>query len=229
MATKKNWESAMKTANNNIQDLEKKKAVCKENIKIADQHGQEIIRLKTRRAFLLEELNKWSYIRDAVSKAGLQALEIASAAPLMTSKANDLLHAAYGGEFFLDLVTLDPETGAEILDIMVTRGDGKTFPLFTFSGGESVWILQAFKAAQILINAEKSGIHFATCFADEESGALDKEKAERFINMYRALITQGKFKKLFYISHIPECQAMADHNLVFGKGGIKSESDILMQ
>ncbi len=228
MTTKKNWENAMEATQEKIQELEKSIAVCKESIKIADQHGEEIIRLKHRRVFLLEELNKWSYIRDAVSKSGLQALEIASAAPLMTSKANDLLHAAYGGEFFLDLVTIDPETGAEILDIMVTRGDGKTFPLFTYSGGESVWILQAFKAAQILVNAEKSGIHFATCFADEESGALDKDKAERFIQMYRALMDQGKFKKLFYISHIPECQAMADHSLVFESGGIKSESNISM-
>jgi DNA repair protein SbcC/Rad50 len=105
---------------------------------------------------------------------------------------------------------------------MVTRGDGETYPLSSYSGGESVWLLQSFKAAQILVNAEKSGIQFQTAFADEESGSLDKEKAERFIRMYRALMEQGGFQKLFYITHIPECQAMADHVLMFEDGGIRA-------
>jgi exonuclease SbcC len=218
----------LKNAVREASDIEKTIAVLEDKAKAAAKDIEEIARLKSRESFIREELSKWSYIRDAVSKSGLQALEISAAAPLLTGIANDLLHAAYGGEFYLDLITQDPETGAEILDIMITREDGKTYSLCDFSGGESVWILQAFKAAQILVNTEKSGIHFATCFADEESGALDKEKAERFIQMYRALMVQGNFEKLFFISHIPECQAMADHSLVFQKGGIVSESDIGM-
>jgi len=211
-----------------VSTTEKSIAVLEDKALLSDKDSAEIEHLKARETFIREELQKWSYIRDAVSKSGLQALEISAAAPLLTTIANNLLHSAYGGEFFLDLITQDPETGAEILDIMITRGDGESFPLAEFSGGESVWVLQAFKAAQILVNAEKSGVHFATCFADEESGALDKEKAEKFIQMYRALMEQGNFEKLFFISHIPECQAMADHSLIFQKGGIVSESDIEM-
>ena len=221
-------EARLKQTQKEAGDIEKSIAVLEDKAKAAEKDIEEISRLKARETFVREELSKWSYIRDAVSKSGLQALEISAAAPLLTSIANDLLHSAYGGEFFLDLVTQDPETGAEILDIMITRGDGETYSLCDFSGGESVWVLQAFKAAQILVNAEKSGVHFATCFADEESGALDKEKAERFIQMYRALMVQGNFEKLFFISHIPECQAMADHSLVFQQGGIVSDSDIGM-
>ena len=207
-----------------VSDIEKTIAVLEDKAMEAKKDIEEITRLKLRESFIREEIGKWAYVRDAVSKSGLQALEISAAAPLLTGIANDLLHAAYGGEFYLDLITQDPETGAEVLDIMITRGDGQSYSLCDFSGGESVWILQAFKAAQILVNTEKSGIHFATCFADEESGALDKEKAERFIQMYRALMVQGHFEKLFFISHIPECQAMADHSLLFQKGGIVSES-----
>jgi len=221
-------EGKLKQAQKEAGDIEKSIAVLEDKTKAAEKNIEEIAQLKSRETFVREELSKWSYIRDAVSKSGLQALEISAAAPLLTGIANDLLHSAYGGEFFLDLVTQDPETGAEILDIMITRGDGQTYSLCDFSGGESVWILQAFKAAQILVNTEKSGIHFATCFADEESGALDKEKAERFIQMYRALMVQGHFEKLFFISHIPECQTMADHSLIFQQGGIVSESDIGM-
>jgi ABC-type molybdate transport system ATPase subunit len=33
---------------------------------------------------------------------------------------------------------------------------------------------------------------------------------------------QGQFSKLIYISHIKECQSMADHVLSFEDGGIKA-------
>jgi len=209
-----------------VSETEKAIAVCEEKAKGSLNDAAEIDRLRKLEKHIRKEISRWAYIRGAVSKSGLQALEIAAAAPLLTGLANDLLTEAYGGEFFVDLVTQDPETGAEILDIMISRGDGQSFPLADYSGGESVWILQAFKAAQILVNAEKSGVHFQTCFADEESGALDKDKAERFIKMYRALMAKGDFEKLFFISHIPDCQAMADHALIFQHGGIVSESNI---
>jgi DNA repair exonuclease SbcCD ATPase subunit len=195
---------------------------CRDNIGKLQKDADRIEELKEREQFIRQEINRWTYARAAVSKSGLQAMEISAAAPLLTSLANDLLHEAFGGEFFVDLITQDPETGAEILDVMVTRGDGESYPLAAYSGGESVWLLQAFKAAQILVNAEKSGIQFLTAFADEETGQLDTEKAERFIKMYRALMNQGGFTKLVFISHIQECQAMADHVLEFEEGGIRA-------
>jgi DNA repair exonuclease SbcCD ATPase subunit len=200
-------------------------AVIEDKTKISEEDQKKINSLNAREKLIRKELSKWEYVRAAVSKSGLQALEIASAAPLLTGIANDLLHSAFGGEFFLDLVTEDDE-GKEVLDIMITREDGKTFPLSKYSGGEKVYILQAFKAAQIYVNSEKSGIHFSTAFCDEESSALDKDKAEKFILMYRALMVKSGFEKLIYITHIPECQALADHVLTFEKGGIVSESDI---
>ncbi len=195
---------------------------CRENIGKLQKDADRIEELKTREQFIRQEINRWTYARAAVSKSGLQAMEIAAAAPLLTSWANNILHGTFGGAFYVDLITVDPETGAEILDVMVTREDGETFPLSSYSGGETVWLLQSFKAAQVLMNAEKSGVQFLTAFADEESGSLDKEKAEKFILMYRELMNQGGFSKLIYISHIQECQAMADHVLTFEDGGIRA-------
>jgi len=216
---------SLKTLELSTTELEKQIAVVKAKTKLSDEDQESLTALKKKASFIRKEISQWEYIRAGVSKSGLQALEIAAAAPLLTSLANDLLHSAFGGEFFVDLITQDPDTGAEILEIMITRGDGEAFPLSRYSGGESTWVLQAFKAAQILVNAEKSGVHFKTCFADEETGALDKDKAERFIKMYRALMEKGGFKKFFFISHIQDCQAMADHTLTFEHGGIKSDVD----
>jgi DNA repair exonuclease SbcCD ATPase subunit len=217
-------DSELTSVNLAASNLDKKIAVLEDKIASAEETKAVVEGLKKEERHIRKELSRWDYIRGAVSKSGLQALEIASAAPLLTGIANDLLTDAFGGSFFLDLVTEDPETGAEILDIYVTREDGKTYSLSEFSGGESIWILQAFKAAQVVVNIEKSGVHFQTAFADEESSALDTEKSEKFIKLYRALLKRAGFEKLLYISHIKEAQSMADHSLEFTKGGIVSES-----
>jgi DNA repair exonuclease SbcCD ATPase subunit len=202
-------------------DLEKDIAILEDKAKMSEDDTKKIAELKTKEQLIRKELKKWDYIRAGLSKSGLQALEISSAAPLLTGIANDLLHEAYGGEFYLELRTRDPETGAEILEIWITREDGESFPLANYSGGESVWVLQSFKAAQILVNTEKSGISCLTCYCDEETGALDTEMAEKFVLMYRALRKKGNFEKLIFISHLKNCQAMADHALEFKKGGIE--------
>jgi exonuclease SbcC len=71
-----------------------------------------------------------------------------------------------------------------------------------------------------LISKEKSGKAFCTAMADEEDGNLDAGNAQNFIHMYRAFIEAGGFDDCFFISHRPECVAMADHVLTFGNGGI---------
>jgi DNA repair exonuclease SbcCD ATPase subunit len=215
-----------KTRNIHIADIEKEIAVLEDKAKMSDLDKSAIISLEESEKHIRKEMSKWEYSRAAVSKSGLQALEIASAAPLLTGIANELLSSAFGGSLCLDLVTIDPDTGSEILDIYVTREDGQTFPLAEYSGGESVYILQAFKCAQIVVNIEKSGVHFQTAFADEESSALDKDKSEKFIQLYRALLNRAGFEKLIYITHMPEAQALADHSIEFTKDGLKSESDI---
>ena len=215
-----------KILNIRMSDIEKEIAVLEDKSKMSEEDQQKIKALSEKETLTRKEISKWEYIRAAVSKSGLQALEIASAAPLLTGIANELLASAFGGSLHLDLVTIDPETGAEILDIYVTREDGQTFPLAEYSGGESVYILQAFKCAEIVVNIEKSGVHFQTAFADEESSALDKDKSEKFIQLYRALLKRAGFEKLIYITHMPEAQALADHSIEFTKDGLKSESDI---
>ena len=219
-------DSELTSVNLAASNLDKKIAVLEDKIASAEETKAVVEGLKKEERHIRKELSRWDYIRGAVSKSGLQALEIASAAPLLTGIANDLLTDAFGGSFFLDLVTEDPETGAEILDIYVTREDGKTYSLSEFSGGESVYILQAMKCAQIVVNIEKSGVHFQTAFADEECSSLDKGKSEKFIKLYRALLKRAGFEKLIYITHIPEAQALSDYVIDFTKEGLKSESDI---
>ncbi len=175
-------------------------------------------------ARITHEKSEWDYLRNACGKNGLQALEIDGVAPLITNYANELLSQSFGPNFSVKLVTQDEETGKEVLDIVVIRGDGSESLLENLSGGEKVWILKALRLAMTMVSKEKSGRNFTSFFADEEDGALDGEKALNFVGLYRSLMETGGFDSCYYISHNPGVVAMADHQLVFSKGGITIES-----
>ena len=169
------------------------------------------------------ETAEWLYLKNACSKDGLRALEIDSVAPIISGYANDLLTQTFGPQYAIKLRTQDEETGKEVLDILTIRDDGSEVLLDNLSGGERVWSLKAMRLAMTLISKEKSGKSFTSFFADEEDGSLDGENAQNFIGLYRAFMKAGGFDTGFFISHKPECVAMADHVLTFGNGKIVIE------
>ena len=170
-----------------------------------------------------DETAEWLYLKNACSKDGLRALEIDSVAPIISGYANDLLTQTFGPQYAIKLRTQDEETGKEVLDILTIRDDGSEVLLDNLSGGERVWSLKAMRLAMTLISKEKSGKSFTSFFADEEDGSLDGENAQNFIGLYRAFMKAGGFDTGFFISHKPECVAMADYVLTFGNGKIVIE------
>lgn len=170
---------------------------------------------------LTAEASQWLYLQNACGKTGLQALEIDGVAPLITGYANDLLSSSFGPNFSVNLITQDPETGREVLDIIVIRGDGSETRLENLSGGEKVWVLKSLRLAMTLISKEKSGRNFQTILADEEDGPLDAEKAQSFVGLYKAILEVGGFESCFYISHNPDVVGMADHRIEFSEGGVQ--------
>jgi len=174
----------------------------------------ELKALDDRSKMLQREASQWIYIKNACSKDGLQALEIESVAPGIAANANDLLMTAFGPGSSVDFRTLN-EDGRETMEIRVIDEDGHDVLLGDRSGGQQVWALKALRLAMTMISKEKSGRDFKTFFADEEDGALSVDNAERFVNLYRALMDQGGFEDCFYISHKKECLAMADNSINF--------------
>lgn len=176
--------------------------------------------LSEKKQRLSGETSEWIYLRNACGKDGLRALEIDSVAPVISGYANDLLHGTFGPNYSVKFQTQDPESGREVLDILAIREDGAEVLLDNLSGGEKVWSLKALRLAMTLITQERSGRHYDTLFADEEDGALSEENAVSFIQLYRALMGIAGMSTCFYISHKPECVAMADHVIQFGRGGV---------
>lgn len=170
---------------------------------------------------LVNEASDWKYLQQACGKDGLRALEIDSVAPLVTGYSNELLANTFGPSFSVRFRTQDDE-GREVLDILVIREDGTEVLLDNLSGGQKVWNLKAIRLAMTLLSKDKSGRNFQSAFCDEEDGALDVENALRFIDLYRSFMVSGGFNDCFFISHKPECVALADHRVIFN-GGITVE------
>jgi len=185
----------------------------------AKKRREELTAEKSR---INDELTRWTYLRTVCGKDGLRALEIDSVAPVVSGYANDLLVQTFGPSWTIRFQTQDPETGREVLDILVIREDGQEVLLDNLSGGEKVWILKALRLAMTLVSKEKSARAFETGFADEEDGALDAMRAQSFIGMYRAFMAAGGFDTFFYITHRPECKELADYRMVFN-GGVTIE------
>lgn len=186
----------------------------------AQKHDREKIANKEKKlCAITSEQVDWQYIKDACGKNGLRALEIDSVAPVITTYANDLLFSTFGPAFTIRFRTQDDE-GREILEIVAIGEDGAETPLDFLSGGQKVWLLKALRLSMTLISKQKSGAEFLSGFADELDGPLDIDRAVEFIQMYRAFMTAGGFESFYFISHKPECQALADHRIVFGGGRI---------
>ena len=208
------------TASKLWMDLRTEKAGIEKDCATLADASVELSKAQERKTAIATEQAEWRYIQNACSKDGLRALEIDSVAPSISGYANDILSKTFGPSQSVRFRTQDPETGREILDIMVIREDGNETPLENLSGGEKVWSLKALRLAMTLISKERSGKAFTSSFADEEDGALDADNAQSFIRMYQSFMATGGFDTCFFISHRPECVSMADHQLNFSKGGV---------
>jgi len=204
---------AIESMDAEIAALSERASIVKQRLSEKETAQKELIAGKTEYDKLKVEIQEWTYLKNACGKNGLQALEIDGVAPLITGYANNLLNNSFGPNFSVKLITQDPESGREVLDIIVIRSDGSETELEKLSGGEKVWILKSLRLAMTLVSKEKSGRNFESLFCDEEDGPLDVEKAMSFAGLYRSMLDVGNFKDCFYISHNPDVVAMADHHI----------------
>jgi exonuclease SbcC len=195
-------------------------ALAEKDVETLKKLVDDIKERTARRDFLKTHAAEWQYLEERFGKNGMQALEIDSVAPTISGIANDLLASTFGPSFQVRMDTLN-DAGKETLEIWVMRDDGTECLLEDHSGGEKVWILKALRLGRTMIAKEKSGKAVLTSFADEEDGPLRSgETSENFIGLYRSFLQMAGFEACFFISHKPECVAMADHVLFFDDGGV---------
>lgn len=177
---------------------------------------------------LAVNLDDWLHLQKAFGADGIQALEIANASPEVSELINLLMHAGYGSRFTSRLETtalkVDGKGTKEIFDLFVIDSEqGREGSASDLSGGESVFAGEALSLAIAIFNTRRSSIPILDLFRDECSGALDAEKAPRYLAMLRKALELGGFNRLFFIAHQPDLWALADRviNVVDGQASIK--------
>lgn len=203
--------------NKEIADVHASLSAMKASMDAMQSAETELVEAQAERNRFAQEVADWTYLRTAVGK-DLPAAEIDGAAPLIIADANDLLSKAYGTLYSIRLQTFDEATGQECLNVKIITESGKEVDLDNISGGQRVWNVQSLWLAMSLLNQKKSRRQFDYFCADEQDGALDIENARRFAALYEPFMRIGGFKDLFYISHKPECRALAANVLKFEAG-----------
>jgi DNA repair exonuclease SbcCD ATPase subunit len=192
-------------------------AAMQTNIASGEAAEKELVEAKAEKESFAKEVAEWAFLRNAVGK-DIPATEIEGAAPQIIADANELLNSTYGSYCSVKLKTFDEATGKECLEVKIIPENGQEIDLDDISGGQCVWNIQALWLAMSLLNQKKSSRQFDYFGADEQDGALDVENARKFAALYRPFMQIGGFKDLFFISHKPECQALADNILLFDGG-----------
>lgn len=160
------------------------------------------------------EIAEWRLLAAALGNDGIIALSIDDAGPTLASLANDLLLSCYGPRFTVSIQT-QSETAKgdqrETFDILVFDGErDESKSVRDMSGGERVYINDTLTRAIALYQAQQSGRHYGTLFADESDGALDPERKVQFMRMKRRILEIGGYAREILITHTPELIDLAD-------------------
>lgn len=166
----------------------------------------------------------WQFLADACGRNGLQRLEIDAAGPVVSDLANQLLRVGYGTRFSVDIVTQiatadgkDTKEKFTILTIDNAHG-GEPRDIGDLSGGEKVVVEEAVRAALACYVNMRSRTRFRTLFRDETTGALDPENAPKYVAMLRKMLEMSGAEQCLFITHSPECAALADAQVRVSNG-----------
>ena len=143
----------------------------------------------------------------------------------MSARANQLLSAAFGPRFTLELITqAAKKTGGtkEVFTIQVIDNErgGAVRDLAELSGGEQVIVNEAIINAMAIFMNERSEMPIRTCWRDETTGPLDAENSERYIDMLRSVRSIGGFDHVLFVTHSEASARLADVQLVCADGGV---------
>lgn len=205
--------------NGELETIEKLNA---ENEKLIEQSNE----LQIRQKLIISDISDWILLERAFGKNDLQALELDSACPQISSIATEILQQ-FGREwsvkFITDRPSADKKKDIETFEIIISTPDGiRNFD--DLSGGERVWIEESLRKAITIYLINHSGKEFKTLFQDEADGALDPERAQAFLQTaFKAHELTGAHHT-FIISQRPEIWQQIPQRIVLDpeKGTIET-------
>jgi exonuclease SbcC len=133
---------------------------------------------------ITNDIADWILLERAFGKNGLQALELDSACPEISSIATEILQG-FGREWSITIRTVrdsaDGKKDIETFEIIVSKPSG-ICNFDNLSGGEKVWVEESIRKAVTIYLINSSGRDYKTLYQDEADGALDPGRAQAFLD-----------------------------------------------
>lgn len=181
-----------------------------------DRRLAEAEDLRRRLRIAEDEGLAWAQLARACGRDGLQRLEIDAAGPIVSDLANQLLAVGYGTRFSVEVVTqvatADGKDTKEKFTILARDNEHGGLPreIGDLSGGESVVVNEAIRAALACYVNLRNRQPVQTLWRDETTGALDDANAPQYIAMLRKMQQVSGARQVLFITHNARCAALAD-------------------
>lgn len=174
------------------------------------------------------ELADWTRLAADLGRDGLQAMVIDGAIPEVNDMTNDLLHAAFGPRFSVDVRTQSADAKGkrllETLDIWVIdtgteQHKGREGLIETFSGGEKTILAEALSLALTQLACRLSGAERPTLIRDESAGQLSEGNAPIWMAMLRRAADIINVDRILFVNHDRQTWDLADARIQVGGSG----------
>ena len=161
------------------------------------------------------DIAQWTLLAKALGPDGIIALTIDDAGPAIAGIANDLLLRCYGPRFspsrYAPRPRPNPETCARVSMWWYSTPSARTrracAPCLEASASGST----RRSPGRWRYTDPRSAVRGQdTLFTDETDGALDAGRKRMFLQMKRAVLEVGGYRREYFISHSPELWEMAD-------------------
>ncbi len=202
----------------------KRLAQAEQRLEQASASSERLALLEVDRATTEAELADWTRLAADLGKDGLQAMVIDGAIPELNLITNELLHAAFGTRWTIDVRTQTADAKGrrllETLDVwFVDTERGREGLAETLSGGEKTIVAEALSLALTAIACRQAGADRPTLIRDESAGQLSPGKTRAWIEMMRRAADIIGADRILFVNHNPETWDLADARIEVRSAG----------
>jgi exonuclease SbcC len=219
-------ESLVQASQVRIRDADRRLATLTGEAERLQDAARVCAEAESQIAKLETEATDWALLARACGSNGVPALEIDAAGPAISALVNDLLAACFSTRFSVQVQTQKQAAdGKRLLEDFSLRvidtERGRDGTLDDLSGGERIIVAEALAMGIAIYN--KGQHHLSTLFRDETTGQLDVATAPKYVQMLRRAMALGQFHRVLFITHSPDCAALADAVIRCNNGTIAVE------
>lgn len=197
------------------------------SLELADKLESDVKKLDAEIAEYAGSLAEVALLREGLGPKGAKNLKIDAAGKAITERANRLIRIGLGPQFSIIINTLkelqskdengDPEV-RETLELKIINNDsGEEMLIENLSGGEKAMAGLVFSLSLAVEQREASGLDIRTLILDEPSAGLSEENSVKYLDMLDAVLDETGIEQVFFISHMPTMQSLADGSIYVHK------------